>query len=691
MIPSHFPAGAAALSGGRRFVWAAAILLSAAATVSGTQWSEIDSGLPRTIAGVTSLAIDSATPSTLYAVDIDGRLFKSIDGGGSWSLPGSLGAVSFVAVDPTASSTLYAATQRGVFKSTDGGESWVGANSGLIGIGVSTIVIDPGTPATLYATTSGGIFKSTDAARNWNRLDTLPSDDFSDALIIDPVTPTTIYIVAGAGQNGLAVDPMNSSILYACVFGEVIFKSTDGGQSWNMYSLPSSGAGGNISKSTDGGQTWTVYPAAPAGAGVVSFAIDPVSSAVYAVYSSNLGWGILKSMDSGETWSALNTGLPPYPDPVGGYIPYADPVLAISPTAPATIYAGYLNRQIPSGRLAKSMDGGVTWNAADASLTYADVRALAVDPASNIYAGMGGAAYSIPLFRSADSGASWTNIAQFPAGGYAYGWISSLLVGSASPSVIYAAANPRDWYGGVFKTIDGGANWNPADLRTWDSTVMALGVSNPNTIYLGDYDPIGCGEAWVDKSVDGGSTWTPFFYEWDEGPVNAFVIDPKTPSTLYAGTPEGVFKSIDGGASWTNIGVSMGVTALTLDPGDSNTIYAAAGAIDAGFLGLFKTTDGGASWWPIDNGLGRVLDSRSTVTALAIAPNSRSTLYAATSGGGVYRSLESGGRWQPLNEGLANLDVRSLTVASNVLYAVTSGGIFKAIDDGSELNPRPPR
>jgi photosystem II stability/assembly factor-like uncharacterized protein len=136
-------------------------------------------------------------------------------------------------------------------------------------------------------------------------------------------------------------------------------------------------------------------------------------------------------------------------------------VLAISPTTPATIYAGYLNRQIPSGHLAKSTDGGVTWNAADAGLTYADVRAVAIDPVvpSNIYAGMGGAAYSIPLFKSADSGASSTNIAQFPADGYAYGWISSLLVGSASPNVIYAAENAGDWYGGVFKTTDGGANW----------------------------------------------------------------------------------------------------------------------------------------------------------------------------------------------------------------------------------------
>ena len=75
-----------------------------------------------------------------------------------------------------------------------------------------------------------------------------------------------------------------------------------------------------------------------------------------------------------------------------------------------------------------------------------------------------------------------------------------------------------------------------------------------------------------------------------------------------------------------------------------------------------------------------MLDSRSTVTAIAVAPGNRSTLYAATPGRGVYKSLDGGANWEPLNEGLTNLDVRLLAVASNALYAVTSSGIFKKID-----------
>jgi photosystem II stability/assembly factor-like uncharacterized protein len=263
---------------GRRFILAAAILLSAAATVAGAEWSEIGSGLPRTVAAVASfgsatpLVIDSVTPSTLYAVDNDGRLFKSIDSGGNWRLRGSVVGVFSVVVDPTDSSTIYAATWRGLFKSADGGENWAGADSGLASFSRSTIAIDPMTPATLYASTNEGVFKSTDAAKSWNKLDTGQAGfNFGGEIAIDRVTPSTIYF--GFGY-----------IDFISGVKRGILKSTNGGQSWirlgtapginpgrlvidpiNTSTLyaPSSKSDGNIFKTTDGGQTWTVHPAAP--------------------------------------------------------------------------------------------------------------------------------------------------------------------------------------------------------------------------------------------------------------------------------------------------------------------------------------------------------------------------------------------------------------------------------------------
>jgi photosystem II stability/assembly factor-like uncharacterized protein len=210
---------------------------------------------------------------------------------------------------------------------------------------------------------------------------------------------------------------------------------------------------------------------------------------------------------------------------------------------------------------------------------------------------------------------------------------------------------------------------------------MALDAADSKTIYLGDYDPYGEGESRLFKSADGGSNWTDS-YTWIIGPVNALVIDPANRTTLYAGVPEGVFQSVDGGTNWTNIGL-MDVTSLALDPGDPNTIYAAAGGASyfgPGVRGLFKSTDGGASWAPVNDGLAPVLDSRSTVTAIVVAPGNSSIVYLATSGRGVYKSQDGGATWSPLNEGLADLDVRLLKIAPNALYAVTSTGIFKAAD-----------
>src|SRR5581483_10349210 len=137
-------------------------------------------------------------------------------------------------------------------------------------------------------------------------------------------------------------------------------------------------------------------------------------------------------------------------------------LLAVAPTTPPTVYTGYFYRELPSGHLAKSTDGGATWDPLDAGLTYTDVRALAVDPVSpsNVYAGTSGSPSAVPVFKTADAGATWTSFAQFELGGPSwYSWITSLLIDPANPKVIYAAANGEASYSAVFKTTDGGTKW----------------------------------------------------------------------------------------------------------------------------------------------------------------------------------------------------------------------------------------
>jgi len=225
----------------------------------GRNWTAINNGLSSGLnldlfdgvglsgnLAIAALAIDPVTPTTLYAGTLQG-LFKSTDAGGSWSfidpmvpLNGgsqAVGQISALAIDPTTPTTLYAASSSaGLFKSTDGGASWTATNNGLPGT-VSQVValaINPVTPTTLYAVmglvagsvngcgtvngTCQDVFKSTDGGGSWGPASAgLPAVINVLALAIDPVTPTTLYAAAKlVGSSWLGV-----------------FKSTDGGGSWS--------------------------------------------------------------------------------------------------------------------------------------------------------------------------------------------------------------------------------------------------------------------------------------------------------------------------------------------------------------------------------------------------------------------------------------------------------------------------
>jgi photosystem II stability/assembly factor-like uncharacterized protein len=243
---------------------------------SGHTWSAVNTGLPSDF-GVFALAIDPVNPSTLYAGTYgygiwvySGGVFKSIDAGNTWSEvdsgPLANFGISTLAIDPITPSTIYAGTWGGgAFASTDGGNSWSAINAGLTDGYVHALAIDPRTPSTLYAGTEvGRVFKSIDGGNTWSAVNIgLPRNYFIFALAIDPVTPSTLYagleggasggrvfksvnggntwseadtrLPTTAGFHALAIDPVTPSTLYAGAFGRGAFISTDGGNSWSDF------------------------------------------------------------------------------------------------------------------------------------------------------------------------------------------------------------------------------------------------------------------------------------------------------------------------------------------------------------------------------------------------------------------------------------------------------------------------
>src|SRR5947207_1358457 len=263
-------------------------------TDGGCNWSQL-AALP--LGDVQLLAIDPVTPTTLYAGWLNGyggAVYKSIDSGSSWTRAGGLLCCftpAALAIDPRIGTTLYLATASetaaygGVFKSTDGGTTWMAAKVGLPSTAVS-LVMDPRNPDTLYAGTWSGVFKTTDGGANWAQ--TALTSGYVDTLAIDPTTPTTVYASARDLRDS------------------IIYKSTDGGTSW---------------RESDSGL--------PNPRGVIDALVVDFHD-LATVYAGSTLAGVFRSTDGGATWSSMNDGL----------TNLDIHELAIDTQVPATLYAG---------------------------------------------------------------------------------------------------------------------------------------------------------------------------------------------------------------------------------------------------------------------------------------------------------------------------------------------------------------
>jgi uncharacterized protein (TIGR03437 family) len=333
--------------------------------------------------------------------------FTSSDGGGNWVAGPSLPDIRAFAVDAlTLTTRIYAATGRGLFANI--GSSWGLIGGGLPHLPVTAVAVDPRNSGTIYAAvstseTSGAVYKATNLGVNWNKLDAAPAGRVN-SLAIDPNNSVTIYAalnqdasfasggVAKSSDGGatwirltngltstahgqtaalgirlIAVDPTDSSVLYAATFtGLGITPPT-------------------LRKSADGGNTWTATNLVTL---VNSLVIDPLNPSTLYAASGFIGaqMGVVKTTNGGSTWQRVWPELPGNPDP-------NIVALAIDPKNPSTLYAAVSN-PVAGGPLKngvyKTVDGGATWKSSSIGLPEAGVVALAIDPnsPSRLYASL---------------------------------------------------------------------------------------------------------------------------------------------------------------------------------------------------------------------------------------------------------------------------------------------------------------
>ncbi len=581
---------------------------------------------------VYGLVVDPSTPTTLYASTEGSGVFKSTDGGMQWRpINEGLGdnlEFGGLAIDPQTPTTVYVrGRNRGVFKTVDGGDNW----QKLAFDYLSLPVIDPLTPTTLYSI-DGTLLRSLDGGANWSPLaNNLPDDRRLEALAIDPQTPTTLYgFVHGSGLfkstdggsnwillnpgpalyfiYSVAIDPMNSAIVYVTgnggddpdLFGNMIFKSLDGGVTWMKadHGLPE-GVGSN-------GFELTFDPETPA--------------TLYAGFNTTfeaLSGSIFKSIDSGDNWTEIYQG------------PAVQQVV-IDPSNPDTVYAATL----PAGVI-RSTDGGAEWSRSNQGLVNTSVPTLAIDAAgAKLYAGT----VTDGIYRSSNHGGGW-NPTENGIGGAA---IVSMVVDPQNPNTVYAGTELIG--GAVFKSIDGGVTWERASTGT-ENAILSLAIDpvTPTTLYAGALFN------GVFKTTDGGAQWVSSINVPGDLTVSALTIDPRTPAMVLAGANEGLLMTTDGGEIWVTIqnGLPDGVaiTDLVRSPSDPDIVYALSGA------GVFRSEDAGFNWDEQDF----------AASLLAIDPELPTSLYAADSRS-VRRSLDSGATWVDLNAGLEGQRILDLLV-----------------------------
>ena len=311
----------------------------------------------------------------------------------------------------------------------------------------------------------------------------------------------------GGYVYNLAIDPQTPATLYAAVYrnssgdGYGVFKSTDGGSSWNainaglpqphpistlavdpltpttLYAGWNYSWSGGVFRSTDGGGSWSATGGFGGNQNVRALAIDPrAPTTVYAGTSGEPPFGgVFGSLDSGGHWTAMRNGLPHHA--IGS--------LAIDPQNTATVYAGTYG-----GGLYKSTDGGSSWSAAT-SLGWLQVYALAVDPnvPTTVYAGTRTNGEGYPaggVYKTTDGGATWTiSNSGLRSSGPNVPFVMALALDPQAPATLYAGLST----GGVFKSTDGGASWAAMNqgLTNLSITTLAVGSQIPTTLYAGTY------------------------------------------------------------------------------------------------------------------------------------------------------------------------------------------------------------
>lgn len=671
--------------------------------------------------------------NTYFAGYTGGGLWKTDDAGITWRpiaddvlKTGSVGDIAVAESDPNvvyvgmgehAPRGVMTTYGDGVYKSTDGGQTW--KHLGLEKTRhISDVVVHPQNPDVVFVAAQGalhgtnedrGVYKSTDGGQSWKKV---------------------LYVDENTGASSLSMDVNNPRILYAAT--------------WQHRRLPwkveSGGPGCSVWKSTDGGDTWArINEGLPKEMGKIGVSVSRANSnRVYAIVEAEKSKaGLYRSDNGGKNWQLLSN----------------DQTLTARSWYYMEVFADPQNADIVyvlNAPMMRSIDGGKTFS--NVPVGHGDTHDLWINPGNNrnmILGDDGGAEISF------NSGRSWSSIDNQPTAQFyrvnadkqfpykIYGGQqdnSSVVIASRNNSfgitekdwnngpgcecawVAFDPDNPAILYGGCYQGYIEALNTStgegkdimayptlnlalePKDMKyrfNWNAPIVAS-PHNPSVIYhaanvvlrssnggmswdaispdLTRNDPAkqGPGGGPLTNEGAGGENYNTIYY---------LVESPAEPGVIYTGSDCGlVHLSRDNGKTWQNITPAgmpeCAVHSIEVSPHDKGTAYIAGTRYKFNDFAsyTYKTTDYGKTWTRISDGI----RSDDFLKVVREDPKTKGLLYGGAERG-FYISFNGGKYWNHLQLNLPAVPVTDLIIRDNDLVAATAGRAFWILDDLSPL------
>jgi photosystem II stability/assembly factor-like uncharacterized protein len=631
-----------------------------------------------------AIAVAASNPDIIYVASGEGLhrpdlsigngIYKSTDAGKTWTHLGLRDGfqIPALAIDPRDPNRVFAAVlghpygpneERGLFRSTDGGQTWQKVISKDENTGASAVEIDPSNPDTIYASmwearegpwedgnlfngTGGGLFKSTDGGSTWHPLTSgLPKDLSQINVAIAPTDSRRLYATIAIASGGLAV-----------------YRSDDAGENWSKPTddpRPSGRIGGGdlsipkvdsknadivycvstvTMRSTDGGKTWSGFRGAPGGDDYQNIWINPNNPNIILIVSDQ---GAIITVNGGASWSSW------YNQPTAQIYH-----VAVSDTFPYRVCGG----QQESGSVCISSRGN------DGAVTYREWHPVGVieygyvapDPLDTdiIY---GGGRNQVSKFHWSTGQVQDVTPIPLRSPRYRTDRTEPTMFSPLDPHTLYFASNV------LFKTTDGG--------NTWQTISSDLTRENPGIpASVGNLIPKGA--------------------EKQRGVIYALAPSFKTINTLWAGTDDGlIWQTRDGGKKWNDITPKeltpwSKVTQISASHFDDDSAYVSVSRfrINDEQPYIYRTHDGGKTWKLIITGLPEI----GPVDTVREDPVRKGLLFAGTENA-VWVSFDDGDHWQSLQLNLPHTSMRDLWIHNSDLIVGTHGRAFWILDDITPL------